>query len=76
MPMDSLLTDDQFFYKKADWYYKFAWLPHRCNLSNKRIWLKKAYRGIAMYTGPGDPIFEYKWVSREEFIMARIKGKI
>jgi hypothetical protein len=80
MPLDSMgyqsNLDDWHFYKKADWYYKFAWRPHRCNISKKRIWLKMAYRGVAMYTGPGDPIFEYKWISKEDFMLARIRGTI
>jgi hypothetical protein len=79
MPLDSVgyrSVDDWHFYKRADWYYKFAWWPHRCNRSNKLIWLKKAYRGVAMYTGPGDPVFEYKWITKEDFMLARIRGTI
>jgi hypothetical protein len=80
MPLDSivyqLLINDWHFYKKAVWYYKFAWLPHRCNITNRRIWLTCAYQGIAVYTGPGEPVFEKKWIGKEEFMIARLKGKI
>jgi hypothetical protein len=29
-----------------------------------------------MITGPGEPIFEYKWLTKEEYLLAAIKGKI
>jgi len=80
MPLDTLgyqpKMDNWHFYKKATWYYKFAWLPHKCQLSGKRIWLKTAYRGMAVYTGPGDPVYEYKWLTKEDFMLARLRGKI
>lgn len=80
MPLDSLgfnpTQNDWLFYKRANWYYKFSWLPHRCEISKKIIWFKRAYRGIAMYTGPGDPIFEYKWITRELFMLARLRGTL
>jgi len=52
--------------------YKFVWFPKRCYLSGKKVWLKKAYCQIAMYTGPGDHVFEYRWYSKSEFLMAKI----
>ena len=49
---------------------KFAWLPELCNLTGQRIWLKKYYRlTLAMWTGPGDTIFEYKWHSKNAHII-------
>jgi hypothetical protein len=55
---------------------KFVWLPKRCHISNKSIWLKFAYRQIAMYTGPGDPVFEYRWYNKNEFLVAKLKGDV
>jgi hypothetical protein len=40
------------------------------------MWLKIAYKGTAMWTGPGSPVFEYKWISKEDFLFARLAGKI
>jgi hypothetical protein len=27
-----------------------------------------------MITGPGEPVFEYRWLSKEEFVVAGLKG--
>jgi hypothetical protein len=29
-----------------------------------------------MLTGPGDPIFEYRWCERKEYLFLKIKGTI
>lgn len=56
--------------------YKFVVLPKACHLSGKFIWLKKAYMQTAMWTGPGDPVFEYRWYDKSEFLLHRLKGNI
>lgn len=38
------------FLKKAKWKESFALFPHRCRISKRWIWLKKAYKGVATYT--------------------------
>jgi hypothetical protein len=78
MPLDSLgyQSDNCFFYKRAVWRYKFAWFPCKCDISKKRLWMKMSYKGMATYTGPGDPVYEYKWLSKEEFLILQLKGKI
>ena len=48
---------------------KFAWLPQTCNISGKRIWLKKGYRLTRMITGPGDPIFDHRWHDKNAHII-------
>ena len=63
------------FLKKAQWKLKFAWRPARCLESDKWIWLKLGYQGEAVWTGPGTPVFETRWLSKEEFLVAIIKGK-
>lgn len=54
--------------------YKFIWFPKTCQLSGKRIWLEKAYKQTAMWTGPGDAIFDYRWYNKDAFLIAKIKG--
>lgn len=61
------------FLQRCDWELKFALLPHRCVISNKLIWLKHAYRGIRVITGPGEPIIESHWLTKEEFVIWRLK---
>ena len=55
---------------------KLSLWPRRCHYSNKSLWLKRAYRVVAMWTGPGDPAFETRWVDRDEFLIKKIKGEL
>ena len=56
--------------------YKFTWLPKKCHFTGKTLWFRKAYRQTAMWTGPGDPAFEYRWYDKKEFLIARLKGTV
>ena len=62
------------FYSRAFWKLKFAWLPKRCDASNKLIWFETAYLGTMMITGPGTPVFEYRWLTKQDFIVSALKG--
>lgn len=53
---------------------KFVFLPKRCHVSGKLLWLELAYRKTAMWTGPGDPIVEHRWYDRHEYIIEQLKG--
>jgi len=79
MPLDNIMQTkhwDELFYQRAVWYKKFAWFPQRCVLSNRLLWCRFAYKGTAMWTGPGDPIFEFRWADKDQYLMAKIKGKL
>lgn len=58
------------------WENKISLWPRKCYYSNKILWLQRSYRGTAMWTGPGAPIFEYRWCDTKEFLFLRIKGII
>jgi hypothetical protein len=73
-PLDSLFGGQNSFYHRAMWRYSFAWLPHRCIRSNQLIWLKYGYMGMAMYTGPGTPVYEYNWHTTEEHLIWCLKN--
>jgi len=55
---------------------EFAFLPRKCRLTNKFIWLEYAYKQTAMWTGPEDHLFEYRWYNKDEFLIARLKGEV
>lgn len=78
MPLDTLMYRPLFsqreFFRRANWRLKFSLWPRRSFFSKKRIWLTYAYRGTAMWTGPGDPVYEHKWVSKEEFMISKLQG--
>ena len=55
---------------------KFVLFPKKCELTGKLLWLAYAYKQTAMWTGPGDPVFDYSWYDKDNFLLARIKGMI
>jgi hypothetical protein len=75
MPLDRLF-DQSFNNHCLGWQLKFSLIPRTCFYSGKWIWLKRAYRGTAMWTGPGEPIFEDRWVDRKQYLFLRLQGKI
>lgn len=72
MPLDQVLSYDPFYDRMIGSELKFAWLPQTCHLSGKRIWLKRGYLLIRMITGPGDPIFEYRWHDKHEHLIWKL----
>ena len=74
MPLDMVDSYDPFYgnrYLGSN--LKFAFLPKTCDISGKRIWLKYGYELSAMWTGPGDNIFEYRWHDKHEHIIWKLK---
>lgn len=64
------------FWDRATWDLKFVIWPRRSEISKKHIWLVNAYRATRVLTGPGEPITEYRWLTKEEYIFGKIKGTI
>lgn len=58
------------------WYEKFALFPKTCSVTGKRIWLKKGMKGVRVITGPGEPVFVYRWMDSKQFLIERLKGTI
>jgi hypothetical protein len=69
-------VDDNYIWSRSTWEYKFVLWPRYCEISKKTIWFKNAYKGTRMITGPGEPVFEYRWLTKEEYLLAAIKGKL
>ena len=64
---------DAFYYKMATWTAKFAWWPHRCELTKRIIWLQYAYRGCVRWSdGWATP--DYRWHDRHEHLIWTLKG--
>lgn len=79
MPMDSLMWENShasFKRRCIGWELKFSVLPRRCFYTGKYLWFRYAYMGVSMLTGPGEPIFEYRWCERHEYLFLKIKGII
>lgn len=67
-------SDDWGLKRVKYWEYKLCWLPRRCFLSGKKLWGKQAYVGVRYIHGPGKPIEDVYWISKEEFIIWKLKG--
>ena len=67
-------TYDPFIDRCLGWELKFAWFPEKCHITEKKIWLKYAYRGTAMYrTGDITFAYEYRWHDKIEHIIWQLK---
>ena len=69
-------SDETFKRRCIGWELKFSFIPRRSYYTGKYLWLKKAWRGTALLTGPGEPIFNYRWCGREELLFLKLKGTI
>jgi len=58
-----------YFYDRAVWRRRFLWWPKRSAISGRWLWLRYAYEGTAMYTGPGDPVFEFRYHETSEHLI-------
>jgi hypothetical protein len=77
MPLDSLMWDNDIFKRRClGWSLRFSFFPRRCYYTGKYLWLRHAYLGTAMITGPGEPVFEHRWCERKEYLFLKIKGAI
>lgn len=74
IPEQIWMDDASAFYHRAGWQFVFVVWPRRCSLSGDWIWFEHAYRGTAMWTGPGTPIIEHKWHERHEHLLWKLKG--
>jgi hypothetical protein len=68
--------EDWSFQKVRNWKLKLCWRPQTCFLTGKQLWGRKAYYGVRMITGPGDPVFDQYWVEKDEFLLSKLKGKV
>jgi len=74
MPLDNMFDDDLFNRRCLGWQLRFSFLPRRCYYTGKYLWLKIAYRGTALILGPGEPVFDYRWCNKQEYLFLKIKG--
>lgn len=77
MPMDSLMWSNEAFKRRCvGWYLEFSFLPRRCFYTGKYLWFKKAYLGVGMICGPGEPVYEFRWCEKDNYLLLKIKGII
>jgi len=75
MPIPGM-DDDGFIRRCIGWELRWSFLPRKCFYTKRSLWCKREYKGTSILTGPGDPIFDYRWVDQKEYIFLKIKGVI
>ena len=55
---------------------KFVIIPKRCHITGRILWLETVYEQVAMWTGPGEPIFEYRYYDKNTFLVERMKDNV
>ena len=76
IPFETVQRDMRdIFYARARWQFKRCWMPVRCDISGKILWLVKAYRGEVAWHGPSDAMLETRWLGKFEFMKFRLTGK-
>lgn len=56
---------------------KFTLLPRRCYMTNRIMWLEKAYCVTAGYrAGDNHFVYEHRWYDKNEYLVAVLKGLI
>jgi hypothetical protein len=67
------MADDDAFYNRAYWRLMFLWWPKRSALTGRWLWLRRVYKGTAMWTGPGTPVFEFRYHGSVEHLIWKLK---
>lgn len=70
-----LLADQDDFERRAQFEYCWSLWPRRCYRSERRVW-GRAVRVQAVWTGPGEPIVETRWLHRHEACFMLIKRDV
>jgi hypothetical protein len=61
------------FYHKAVWRSKFICWPKRSAITRRWLWLQYVYEGTAMYHGPGEAVFEFRYHEPIEHLIWKLK---
>ena len=56
------------------WDLKLCLWPRTCFLSGQLLWAQQAYHGVRWIHGPGEPVKQEYWISRNEFVLWNLKG--
>jgi hypothetical protein len=72
LPIPGMASDDAF-YNRAYWRLTFLWWPKRSAITNHWLWLRQVYEGTAMWTGPGTPVFEFRYHELKEHLIWKLK---
>lgn len=67
-----MLADRDDFERRAQFEYRWSLWPRRCYRTQRRVW-GLAVRAEAIWTGPGEPVIERRWLHRDEAVLLMIR---
>ena len=70
--MRIIYSDTFFFEDRAQLSYGWSWWPRQCYRTSRWVW-GPAVRAEAVWTGPGEPIIERRWLHRDEGLIMMLK---
>lgn len=53
---------------------KFSFLPRRCYVTKKTLWLSNAVRGRRTFYTQETVIHDDRWYSKKQFVLMQLKG--
>lgn len=68
--------NDSFKRHRIESRYARPLLPKRCIITGRWLWLNKSYKETAMWTGPGDAVFETVWFDKNAYLIAKLAGSL
>jgi hypothetical protein len=72
-PIPGINDNYDSFYSRAHWRLKSLWLPKRSDLTGQWLYLRMVYEGTAIWTGPGTPVFEFRYHEPIEHLIWQLK---
>jgi len=73
IPGIDISWEEESFHTHAYWRLRFLWWPKRSSITGRRLWLRQVYEGTRMITGPGDPVFLFRYHEPAEHLIWRLK---
>jgi hypothetical protein len=65
--------EEESFHTHAHWQLRFLWWPKRSAITGRWLWLRQVYIGTRKITGPGDPVFLFRYHEPIEHLIWRLK---
>ena len=76
MPIPGMDEHWSLYNRTTLWKLVFSLLPRRCEITRRLLWLEWCYRGFTFITGPGEPVKQYVYLTKDSFIIQRLAGRI
>ena len=75
MNITGMWIDEQYelFNQRAEFKQVYCVWPRRCHITGRRLWLTHAYKGTAVWTGPGENVVEVRYYDKIDYLIRKLK---